>query len=106
MRAGEMDRLVIIETPTEGVDDYGGATLTWATFVEVWASKRPARAGEGLSAERIAAQDENVWRLHWIDGITYKMRINEDGTYHDIVGKIEIGRREGIELTTRLHQAT
>jgi hypothetical protein len=34
------------------------------------------------------------------------MRINESGTYHDIVGIAEIGRREGMEIATRLHQAT
>ena len=93
MRAGEMDRQVVIQTPTETQDDYGGKTSTWATFATVWASKRPARAAEQMDAvNRVVAQADVVWRLHWLDDVTYKMRISESGTYHDIVSIAEIGR--------------
>ena len=102
MRAGELDRLIVIETPTEGQDDYSARTLTWATFATVWAKVSPVRGRETVAADRALAQADTVFRVYWLSGVTTKMRVSYDGQYYDIQHVAEIGRREGLDILARL----
>ena len=105
MRAGELDRLIVIETPTEGQDDYGGRALTWATFATVWAKVTPTRGRETVAADQMVAQADTVFRIYWLSGVTTKMRVSYDSQYYDILYPAEIGRREGLDVLARLIRA-
>ena len=105
MRAGELDRLIVIETPTEGQDDYGGRALTWVTFATVWAKVTPTRGRETVAADQVVAQADTVFRIYWLSGLTTKMRVSYDGQLYDIAHLAEIGRREGLDLMATLRRA-
>jgi len=45
-----------------------------------------------------------VWRVRYRDDITLEDRVVHKGREFDIVEMIEIGRRNGLELRTRLRQ--
>ena len=105
MRAGELDRSIVIETPTEAQDDYGGRTPTWATFATVWAKVMPARGRESVAADQVVALADTVFRIYWLSGLTTKMRVSYDGQLYDIAHLAEIGRREGLDLMATLRRA-
>jgi len=106
MRAGELDRSIVIDDLTDAKDDYGGKTETWAPFATVWAKVTPLRGGEYQAAAQIGAQVDTVFRIRWLAGVTRRMRINYDGQVYDIQHIAELGRREGLAIMARIHQAT
>ncbi len=105
MRAGDLDRLITIEQPTESVDAYGAPTQTWATLAQVWAQVKPVRGSEYFAAQQMNARVDAVFRVRYRTDLTTKMRISYNSETYDIQGIIEIGRREGLELMAVVHQA-
>lgn len=105
MRAGELDRRIVIETPTDTQDSAGGPTQTWATFATVWAKVIPLRGQEYFAANQNNTQVDSTFRIRWLSGVTATMRISYDGEYWDIQHIAEIGRQEGLDLLARVHQA-
>lgn len=98
MRAGDLDRKIIIQSATDAQDDYGAVTQTWATFATVWAKKRDIRGSEQFVAQQVNARIAATFTIYWLDGVTEEMRISYESQYWDIRSINEIGRREGLEL--------
>lgn len=95
MRAGELDRKVIIESSTE-TQSVGEPTPTWATFYTCWARKRPLGGSEGpAGGQQQFATARYEWLVRYKAGVLPKMRINESGVFHDIDLVDETGRRDG-----------
>lgn len=99
MRAGSLDRRVVIQTVSETQDSMGAPTQTWSTFAEVWANRRDTRGSERIRAQSETAMADAVFRIRWLDGVTAKMRLVEGSDTWDIVAIAEMGRREGLDLT-------
>lgn len=105
MRAGEMDRRIVIETATEAQNALGEPVKTWGVFATVWADKRqPSRGREYVSSQSINVEIDQVFRIRWLDGVTEKMRINDGGKYYDILHLAELGRRQGLDISARVHR--
>lgn len=102
MRAGELDRSIIIQSATETRDSYGDVLPSWTTFATVWATVTANRGDERFAAYQVVAQADILFRIRWRSGITVKMRISYDGQIYDIVHIAEIGRREGLDILARL----
>lgn len=100
MRAGRMDRLITIQQRSDSQDSYGQPVPSWSTLAEVWADKKDVKASERFASEQRIAEQTTVFRIYWRDDVTAKMRVSYDGKVYDINGVAEIGRREGLELTT------
>lgn len=98
MRAGELDRKIIIEQQASGQDSIGEPNGSWSTFATVWASVKPVRANEIYSAQQVSPDRETRFRIRYLSGVTEKMRISYDSKYWDIRGIEEIGRRQGLDL--------
>ncbi len=98
MRAGELDRKIVIQSATSAQDDYGQPTETWATFATVWAKKRDLRGDEYFAAKQMTAKVDAIFTIRWLEGVLTTMRISYDGQYWDIRSINELGRREGLEL--------
>jgi SPP1 family predicted phage head-tail adaptor len=105
MRAGELDRKIVIEAATATRDAYGAETLTWATFVEVWAKKRDLRGDEYFTAQQMTAKVDAIFTIYWLDGLLETMRILYDGKYWDIRSINELGRREGQEIYAQVKRS-
>lgn len=104
MRAGELDRLIVIQAGAPARGSNGEATYTWSTFATVWASYKPLRGQEYLAAQQVNAEIEAVFRIRWLASLTTAHRISWDGRLWDIQGINEIGRREGLELMAKVHR--
>ncbi len=105
MRAGDLDRLITIEQPTESKDEYGAPTVIWTSFAQVWAGVRYDNGTEYFAAGQMNARIDAVFRIRHRAGITTKMRVAYDGEYFDILEKRPLGRDEGFDLKTIARQA-
>ncbi len=99
MRAGKMDRFITIEEFTAVQDAFGQETETWTEFATVWAEKVDIKARERFAAQQDLAEETTRFRMRYLQGITPKMRIVDDGKTYDIEGIAELGRRVGMEIT-------
>lgn len=105
MRAGELDRTIIIQSATETRDAYGAVTYTWGTFVEVWAKKKDLRGDEYFSAQQVNAQVDCIFTIRWFPGVLETMRISYDGKLWDIRSLNELGRQEGLEIYAQVRRS-
>lgn len=108
MRAGKLDRRVVIEEKSVTRDpDYGAEVVTWVTFAERWADVRDVnaieRAGDGL---RTITRTTTV-TIRWLDGLTSDMRVRvvSDGRLLNITSFVELGRKVGLQLVCEEYSA-
>lgn len=99
MKAGTLDRRIVIEYATTVRDAVGQEIETWADFASVWASRNDVRGTERFSAEQPFAARTARYRLRYVAGITEEMRIVDDGVTYDIIGIADNGRQGWVELT-------
>lgn len=107
IRAGDLDRLVTIEQPTETRNAIGEKAQTWSSFATWWTQKQRAGGSETLAAGQRFGSAVDLWKGRYISGVTTKMRINDGGVTYDIVEVDDSGRRTegGMFLTTRQRSA-
>ena len=98
MRAGRMDKRIIIQQVTETQDGYGDPADSWAAFKTVWAEVifKPGR--EYFNGATDIATAPAIFRIRYLSGVTRKMRISYDSETYDILSITEIGRKEGLEI--------
>lgn len=99
MRSGNLDRRIVIEKNAASQNSFGEPEESWSTFATVWANVRPVRGNEQFASDQRRAERQSIFRIRYLSGLTEKMRISHDSAYYDIEGIIEIGRREGMEIT-------
>lgn len=105
MRAGEIDRKIVIQSLTQARDAYGALVDTWATFATVWAKKRDIRGDEYFAAQQVNAKVDSIFTIRWLAGVLPTMRIAYDGQFWDIRSLNELGRREGLEIYAEVKRA-
>jgi len=105
MRAGELDRLIVIQSVTVTKDASGGLVSTWGTFATVWAKKKDIRGEEYFAAQQSNARVDSIFTIRWLPGVLPTMRISYDGQWWDIRSINELGRNEGLELYAEVKRA-
>ncbi len=105
--SGLRDRLVTIQTLTDGVGSSSFPTESWATLRTEWAEKVDVRGRERLMNGQNASSFDTRWTLGYsaemdpeLVDVTKARRLVWQGRAYDIVSAAMIGRREGIELMT------
>ena len=89
MHLGELDRLIVIEQETRTLDSANYTTVTWATYLTVWAKLESALGSElNESNEKVAKQTVS-FVVRYESGITEKMRVKMDSKYYYIVSQPE-----------------
>lgn len=104
MNAGQMDRQVTIQTYTTTLDDWNHPTKAWADLATVWASKVDKRETEQNELHQLVAITRTVWTIRYRNDIDTTARIVYNSKYYDIRGIKELGRREGLQITTELRE--
>lgn len=102
MKAGELDRRIIIRRATTSSDEFNQPVETWADLAQVWAKATPVMDGERTQAGQTLATRQYRFSIRYsstVAGIDPRDRIMFDGREYDINGVKEIGRREGLEIT-------
>lgn len=102
IRAGDLDRRVVVQRNGGALDAFGGVAQGWATLLTLWAMFRPISDGERWQSGRIEARAAARFTLRWsapASGIRETDRIAHDGGVWAILGIKEVGRREFLEIT-------
>ena len=102
MRAGKLDRSIILQRFTSTLDAYNEPVLTWATLATRSASYEPLSDGERFRAGETAANASARFVIRYsteVATVNAKDRLTFDGDTYEIVNVKETGRREGIEIT-------
>lgn len=102
MRAGRLDRRVVIEVRSVARDATGQEVETWSPAKTVWMGKRDVRANERWGAQQVVAEIDAVFTARWRPGdvrlSTDNHRLVYAGRVYNILGITELGRRGGIEI--------
>jgi len=99
MRAGNLDRVITIESCITEIDYRGTVTNTWATFATMRAQKLE-NATDNREGTRGDTTDTTItFRMRWLDGVTLDRRVTYDGQPFKITRIKEIGRRVGLDIT-------
>ena len=102
LRAGKLDRRIVIRRPGPVVDDgFGSQPGALADYATRWASWQPARGREVFENMGREAKAGGTFWLRY-DNTTAGIRTTDVVRFQDrdwdIVSIQEVGRREGVEL--------
>lgn len=84
MRAGLLNRKIVIQSKTITTDSYGGQVESWATFATVWASKNPLNGRELMAAQAAQSEVTTKFVTRYLSGVLPSMRISFGGEYYNI----------------------
>lgn len=103
MRAGKRDRIIKVYKPCEQTKSTFGETETsYELMYEPYAEVTDARGNERWVAAQFLAEADKVFNIIWRAGITPKHYIKYECQDYDILGTVEIGRREGLAISAKL----
>lgn len=100
MKAGRLDRHLMIQRRTIAYDEYNSPIEVWSVLATAPAQVIQQSGREFLAADQIQAQRRVVFRMRWREDVTVLDRVSYDGLIHNIQDVKELGRREGLELMT------
>ena len=106
IRAGDLDRLVTVQTEIEVKDSVGHVKKEWKNLgANMPCRVLPYRGKEKFSEEqsdRELSFQINKFLIRWIPGIDKKSSLLYDGERWDILSTAEYGKREGIEIVAEI----
>lgn len=100
MNAGELDRRVEIQRATITRDDWNTPVETWATIATTWASKRDRHETEINELNQTVTFTRTLWKIRYRADISTTDVLVYGAETYDITGIKELGRQEGLEITT------
>jgi len=99
MRAGELDRRVLIQRRAPLRNEHGEEIAGWVDIATVWAKVERVSGGEEFKAEQRSNRQQVRITIRYRPGIDPTMRAVYDGETYDIEDVGELGRRDGLVLT-------
>ena len=99
LRAGDLDRSIIIERAVETVSASGAVTSTYLPVTVMRAKLLTISTTDILRNAGGISEQAMVFQTRWIDGVTLADRITYGGVPLAIKAIREIGRRVGLEFT-------
>ena len=105
LKAGDLNRKVIIKSPSSTQDSYGGTPVTYTELATVWASVdyNPGGSEQYTADKEVSVSRVKIKIRHRTD-ITPRMIIEYDSKVFDIIKVTEIGMKAGLELLIELRQ--
>ena len=103
MRAGQLDRQILIMTPPdpEDVNDLGEPAADWTLVATVWAEFRPQSGREIQRPGKTVAEAVDVFVIRYRADVNTAMKVILGPDHYQIQRVAEVGRRQGLELTCR-----
>ena len=98
MRAGELDRRIVIQQNTPTRNAAGEEVDSWGTLATVWARVSPKRGREFFDARAVQAEAPAMFRIRYRADVTNAMRISYGGNFYDIHSVEEVGRQVATEI--------
>lgn len=94
MRAGELDRRIVIQVMTEAPDAVGQLIKTWVELATVSAKRQDLKGKERFVSPRRLATRTTTYRIRWRSGLDEKLRVLDEGSIYEVVG-VAGERRQG-----------
>jgi SPP1 family predicted phage head-tail adaptor len=88
-----MRHRVTIEEPVRTGDEGGGADISWAPVVTVWAEIQPKTGREVFESDQLGGRVTHDVRMRFRAGVTPKMRIVHNGRSFDVRFVVNVGER-------------
>ena len=101
MRAGELNRSIVIQGASVTQDGFGEDVYTWTkihTDDTLPAAIKPNRGNERFTAQQVVGKAVATFKIRWRSDVTVTNRIVYDGRDWDIHDVRPLGRREGLEI--------
>jgi SPP1 family predicted phage head-tail adaptor len=98
MRAGKLDKTIVVQRVATTVDEYGTPAEDWTTVATVRAQRLKLTAEEFLRAYGNASETVAIFRIRHLDGLTLGDRITCEGETFNLKAIEPLGRRKGLEL--------
>lgn len=111
MRAGRLDRRILIQRHGVTYSDSGEPIETWTDLTEEQpASINPVRGEERFAGEQWQAKEQVEFRVHWFEAIAQLSPLDriiypaasgdspDERQIYDVMAVHEIGRREGMRI--------
>ena len=103
MQAGRLDRRIIIQQKTVTFDSFGDETESWTELSTVWANVIVKSGRESFNNDQEIAERTVIFRIRYLSTVTERMRISYNSVFYDIESIKELGRREGMEISTTVN---
>ena len=98
MRAGKLDRTIVIQRISTTIDNYGVPVESWTNFAFLRAELVTRSATEVIGAVGAMTDTSVTFRTRWLAGVSLADRITFDGATYNIKSIIEVGRRRALEI--------
>ena len=98
MRAGNLDRSIVIESRTTALDLYGAPADAWATFATMRAQLMQYVTADRETSRGNVTDTIVTFRTRWLDAVTLDHRVVYEDEAFTIRQIVEIGRRVGLDL--------
>jgi SPP1 family predicted phage head-tail adaptor len=98
VRAGPLDKVIVIERATNTVNADGVAVETWTTLATMRAQLIEGSADEFIRTQGAQSEIAVVFRTRFLDGVTLADRVTYSGRPYNLKQIKELGRRRGLEL--------
>ena len=109
IRAGYLDRKIVIQQPNDTADGEGGTTRTWVTYVTTFASIQPFKGIEVFSADQVYSEQwvRMLIRYRPSQPVTNAMRILYGSKIYEIRQAYDKGaQRRMVEMLCQELRAT
>lgn len=98
MRAGKLDKTIIIERREQTLGPYGEQYATWTPVANMRAQIVNGSTEEFIRGQGATTETSITFRMRWLDGLTTEHRVTYDGAAYDIKELRELGRRRGLDI--------
>lgn len=98
MRAGKLDKTIVIERRQDAIGPYGEQYVTWLPVATMRAQIVKGSTEEFIRGQGATTETSITFRMRWLDGVTTEHRVTYDGAAYDIKEFREVGRRRGLDI--------
>jgi SPP1 family predicted phage head-tail adaptor len=98
MRAGSLDRTILIQRRGTGLDFNGDPVDTWSTIATMRAQKLENAISDRESVRGNVTENVITFRMRWLALVTLEDRVSYEGQQFKITRIVELGRRRGMDL--------
>lgn len=103
MKAGKLFHVLTVQRATEGLNDAGTPTTTWADLATLRAELVQQSTTEFIRAQGATDEAVLIFRTRYLAGVTNADRISFAGEALNLKEVVVLGRNRGLELRcTRL----
>lgn len=106
MKAGELDRRILVQRRVAARNEHGEEVEGWVDIATVWAKFERVSGTEEFKAEQRSNRQQVRFTIRYRPGLEPTMTVVYDGERYEVedVGETGEGRRDGLVLTAHARE--